>query len=165
MRVKMNEKKSFIHLTKKHFGFLVADYKFIMLENIGQIKFQSHKLTIQVGENHSSIFVLLQPVGEPKIAQLGLANILDALSVIRPKYIQGPLAPSKYDDALAYYAISLKTYCDNLLRGDLSSWVFFLEFVLNKMKSDYSLWTKGKQLPKAAYQELDNYIRSKVSFD
>jgi hypothetical protein len=163
----MNETVSFVDSIKKHFGFLSVDYNFIMRESIGQfgqmIEFQSPKLGIQVCKDRGSIFVLLKPAGEPAIAQLGLTNILEALSVIQPKNIQGPVAPAQYDDALAYYAASLKMHCDNLLRGNLSGWVGFLEFVLNKMKSDYLLWTKGKQLPQAVYQELEDYIRSKSS--
>lgn len=161
----MNEKNSFIDSIKKHFGFLSVDYNFIMLESIGQfgqmVEFQSPKLGIQVCKDRGSIFVLLKPAVEPTIAQLGLTNILEALSVTQPKHLQGPVAPAQYDDALAYYAASLKTYCDNLLRGDLSGWIRLLEFSLNKMKSEYSLWTKGKQLPKRVYQELEDYIRSK----
>jgi hypothetical protein len=164
---KMNDKASFVNSTKQHFGFLFSDYSFTMRECIGifgrTIEFQSPKLFVQICEDHGSVIILLRPVAEPEIAQLGLSNILEALSVKEPQKFRGPMAPAQYDHALGYYATSLKLYCDNLLRGDLSGWVGFLEFALNRMKSEYSSWTKGKQLSRRVYQELEDYIKSKSS--
>ncbi len=161
----MNEETSFPSLIKNYFGFLLTEYNFTMQEGTGvfgkTIVYQSLRLIVQICEDRGSIFVFLKPVGEPEIAQLELLNILEALSVVIPQDLQGPLAPAQYDRALAYYASSLKLHCDKLLRGDLSGWVGFLEFALNRMKSEYSLRTKGKQLPKRVYQELEGYISSK----
>lgn len=163
----MDDETSFLGLVTKHFGFLISEYNFTMRETISvfgkAITYQSPKLSIEICRDRGSIFVFLKPVEEPETAQLELLNILEALSVQIPQEFQGPLAYTRFDYGLANYAMWLKLKCDNVLRGDLSEWVRFLDFNLEKMKKDYLSRTKGKPLPKRAYQKLEDYIKSKSS--
>ncbi len=158
----MDEKTSFLDLIRKHFDFLLFEYNFTRQEKIGEfgetIVYQSPRLIIQICKDRGSIFILLLPAGEPKVAQIGLLNILEALSVKIPPEFLGPTAPAQFDHALANYAGWLKRYCENLLRGDLSSWKMFLKYSLDRMKKEYTSATKGKQLPQRVYQELEDYI-------
>ena len=155
----------FVELVKKHFNFLLDDYDFIVQESIGMfgetITFKSSHLTIEICKDRESIIIFLKPIGEPEVARLGLSNILDANSVSIPSIFNGPVAPAQFASALESYASLLRKHANDLLRGDLSNWLQFLQLHLEKMKKDYSSLTKGKRLPTRVYQELESYIHSK----
>ena len=154
---------SFREKVIKHFGFLIIDYKFKLhesldySENLATINFESSELLIRVGLDRTLIFILLKPSGAPRIAQLSLLTLLEALSVISPKDFPGDTPPQFHDQVLAQYARWLKEDCDTLLKGDLSQWGTILAWLLEDLKRDYSSRT-GKALQREAYQELEDYI-------
>jgi len=165
----MNKETSFPDLIKKNFNFLLSEYNFMMHEKNSEfgetVVYQSPRLIIQICKDRGSLFILLLPSGEPELAQLGLLNILEALSFIVPDDFLGPIAPDQFDQSLASYAVWLKQYCENLLRGNLSSWKMLLKINLDRMKKKYTSATKGKQLPKRIYQELEEYIKTNRSLE
>jgi hypothetical protein len=159
----LNTISSFNEMIRKHFDFLSTDYNFQLHElpdfsdGFCTVNYESRDLLVRVGKDRTLVFVLLKPSGEPKIAQLSLLSLLEALSVISRKDFPGDVSPQFHDKVLAQYARWLKQQCDTFLKGDLSQWATILARVLENAKGDF-LSRTGRALQREAYRELEDYI-------
>lgn len=164
---------SFSLLVRKHFDYLISEYKYSFREILSSTKpfgdslveFSSSKTIVSIRLDRMDIILLLGPLGEVETARLSLEVLVDFLTSGKEQFtllgfdFEGSFE-ERIEFSLIRYASKLREYCDPFLRGDFSLWLDVLKYYIIHMRKYYRKLTGSELLPEA-YEHIEEYIRLK----
>jgi len=128
-------------LIKKHFGFLIDEYGFLLKKNSDQsYDFESSTTKISIFTEYNTLVIGIEPIGE-EARKLLRNNILpEQLDVIvvseclNPDFDYKVIWDEPIPFAMERKSQVVKNYCVDFLRGDFTKWADVLNALKNRRK-------------------------------
>jgi hypothetical protein len=126
-------------LIKKHFGFLIDEYGFLLKKNSDQsYDFESSTTKISIFTEYNTLVIGIEPIGEEARKLLRnniLPKRLDVIVVsecLNPEFDYKVVWDEPIPSAMERKSQAVKNYCVDFLSGDFTKWTDVLTALKNR---------------------------------